>query len=69
LRPAVQVAQADEATAGAATPRFDGDYYPQVETRRAPTALRLEQTLSDGVTPSRTTFGLRKHMGCWWIAL
>ncbi|MGV8923541.1 MAG: hypothetical protein ACOH1L_09395 [Thermomonas sp.] len=29
--------------------------------------LRLEQTLSNGSTPSRTVFGLRKNMGCWWV--
>jgi hypothetical protein len=51
------------------TPGLDGDYYPQTTVRRAPTALRIDQTLSDGLTPSRTTFGLRKHMGCWWITL
>ncbi|HVI58748.1 MAG TPA: hypothetical protein VM619_07715 [Luteimonas sp.] len=37
--------------------------------RRAPVALRLEQTLSNGSTPSRTVFGLRRRMGCWWITL
>lgn len=45
------------------------DYYPQSATRRRPIGLRIEQTLSDGVTPARTTFGLRRHMGCWWISL
>ena len=37
--------------------------------RRNPVALRVEQTLANGSTPSRTTFGLRRHMGCWWIVL
>jgi hypothetical protein len=37
--------------------------------RRSPVALRVEQTLSNGSTPSRTMFGLRRHMGCWWIVL
>lgn len=32
-----------------------------------PTGLRLEQTLSDGRTPSRTIFGLRRQYGCFWI--
>lgn len=32
-----------------------------------PEGLRIEQTLADGVTPSSTTFGLRRHMDCWWI--
>jgi len=34
---------------------------------RAPTGLRLEQTLKNGSTPSRTVFGLRRHLDCWWI--
>lgn len=29
--------------------------------------LRVEQTLANGSTPSRTNFGLRKNMGCWWV--
>lgn len=29
--------------------------------------LRVEQTLGNNSTPSRTVFGLRKNMGCWWI--
>jgi hypothetical protein len=67
LRPALPAAE--PGAAGVAIGATDGDYYPQTTVRRAPTALRIEQTLSDGVTPSRTTFGLRKHMGCWWITL
>lgn len=35
--------------------------------RAAPVALRLEQTLGNGITPSRTVFGLTRHFGCWWI--
>jgi hypothetical protein len=35
--------------------------------RRAPVGLRLEQTLGNGSTPSRTVFGLRRHLDCWWI--
>ena len=31
--------------------------------------LRVEQTLTNGSTPSRTHFGLRQRMGCWWIRL
>ncbi len=34
---------------------------------RAPVALRLEQTLANGSTPSRTVFSLRRHLDCWWI--
>ena len=29
--------------------------------------LRLEQTLANGSTPSRTVFGLRKYLDCWWV--
>ena len=29
--------------------------------------LRVEQTLSNSSTPSRTVFGLRKNLGCWWV--
>lgn len=36
---------------------------------RRPVALRIDQVLADGVTPSTTTFGLRRHMDCWWISL
>jgi len=34
---------------------------------RAPVAVRVEQTLDNGITPARTVFGLQKHFGCWWI--
>ncbi len=47
----------------------DGDYYPQITTRRAPVAIRLEQTLANGSTPSRTVLGLRRYLGCWWVTL
>ncbi|MGY0610944.1 DUF4124 domain-containing protein [Luteimonas sp. A501] len=39
------------------------------EPPRRPVALRIDQVLADGITPSSTTFGLRRHMDCWWIAL
>jgi len=45
----------------------DGDLYPQTTVRRAPVALRVEQTLANGSTPSRSVFGLHRHFGCWWI--
>ena len=54
----------------APAPPPDPDYYPQQAVRRgAPVALRIEQTLGDGATPSRSVFGLQRHMGCWWIRL
>lgn len=33
-----------------------------------PVALRIEQTLANGITPSRTVFGLKKYFGCVWIS-
>lgn len=46
---------------------IDTDFYPQASVRKAPVALRIEQTLANGSTPSRSVFGLHKHYGCWWI--
>jgi len=47
----------------------NGEYYPQTTTHRAPSGLRLEQTLANGSTPSRTVLGLRRYLGCWWVTL
>ena len=45
-------------------------YYPStIPQRRAPVALRVEQTLGNASTPSRTVFGLQRHFDCWWIRL
>lgn len=45
-------------------------YYPStIPKRRPPVALRVEQTLANGSTPSRTVFGLQRHFNCWWIRL
>lgn len=46
-----------------------GDYYPQTTVRAPPIALRVEQTLANGSTPSHTVFGLRRHFDCWWVSL
>jgi len=45
------------------------EVYPQATRNRPPIALRIEQTLANGSTPSRTVFGLQRHLGCWWIRL
>ena len=45
----------------------DAGYYPQETVRRAPVALRVEQTLANGSTPSHVVFGLRRYFGCWWL--
>ncbi|MCR6662911.1 MAG: hypothetical protein NVV60_07110 [Luteimonas sp.] len=47
-----------EATAPVETPR----------PRRVPHAIQVDQTLANTGTPSRTVFGLRRHLGCWWIS-
>ena len=44
-------------------------YYPQTAARQRPVGLRLEQTLKNGTTPSRTVFGLRRAYKCFWITL
>lgn len=44
------------------------DPTPRTARPRAPVALRLEQTLANGSTPSRTVFSLRRHLDCWWIS-
>jgi hypothetical protein len=50
-----------------ASPPVDPELYPQTAIRRKPVGLRLEQTLANGATPSRTVFGLTRYFGCWWI--
>lgn len=48
----------------------DDGYYPStIPAREPPVALRVEQTLANGSTPSSTVFGLRRHFDCWWITL
>lgn len=37
--------------------------------RSPPVALRVHQSVGDGAAPSRTMFGLRQNLGCWWITL
>ena len=46
----------------------DGEYYPQTTVRQVPVGLRVEQTLANGSTPSRTFFGLHRHLDCLWIS-
>lgn len=59
-----EAAQAEPAVAGAGTASAAVAATPR---RRAPVGLRLEQTQGNGITPSRTVFGLTRHFGCWWI--
>lgn len=44
-------------------------YYPQTAAPQRPVALRLEQTLANGSTPSQTVFGLHRSYKCFWISL
>ena len=32
-----------------------------------PVGIKVVQTLTNGVTPTSTVFGLTRHYGCWWI--
>ena len=59
------VVQNDDGTRSSVDP----SYYPQASANRTPVALRVEQTVVNGSTPSRTVFGLRRHLGCWWVTL
>ena len=68
-RPLVDVTPVVPQVAEADGNLVDGEYYPQVALRRAPVGLRLEQTLGKSATPSRTVFGLRRHLDCWWVRL
>ncbi len=45
------------------------DSSAQSTVRRPPVGLRVEQTLANASTPSRTVFGLRRYLDCWWITL
>jgi len=64
IRPAAPVLAEDGSVIDANT---DG-YYPQTTPQR-PVGLRLEQTLKNSATPSRTVFGLRRAYNCFWITL
>jgi hypothetical protein len=61
--PSAPVASAGESASADAL-----DPTPRPVRARAPVGLRLEQTLANGSTPSRTVFSLRRHLDCWWIS-
>jgi hypothetical protein len=42
--------------------------YPQEVSSRAPVALRLEQTLGNGVTRAPTVLALHRYLDCWWVS-
>lgn len=68
-RPLVDIVSVSPRAAETGEADSEGDYYPQTTVRKAPVALRVEQTLSNGSTPSRTVFGLQRYVGCWWIRI
>jgi hypothetical protein len=67
----VPLPEAPVATTAATTPTEGQDTTatPPRPARRAPYGLRLQQTLRNGSTPSRTDLRLQRHFDCWWITL
>lgn len=59
----------DRAASADATEAPDPVLYPQTAVRRAPVGLRLVQTIGKSASSVQTTFGLRRHLDCWWITL
>ncbi len=51
--------------AAAGTGDDEGWQYPR--TVHNPVALRVEQTLTNTSTPSRTVFVMHRYFGCYWI--
>lgn len=45
----------------------DGDWY--APRTRPPYAFRAEQVSAKGSTPLGATFGIRRHLDCWWVTL
>jgi hypothetical protein len=78
--PPAPIATTSVAQAGIGTPTLPSPHPPSqsispsmgartAQAPRQPSALRLEQTLANQSTPSQSVFGLRRHLGCWWISL
>lgn len=65
-RPLLQVAPVFQEPPG--SPR-DDLLAPLPPRGQAPVALRLDQTLADGVTPAGTVLRLQRDLGCWWVTL
>ncbi len=62
-------ASAGAASAEVASAAPDPELYPQTVVRRAPVGLRLVQAIGKSAGNVQTTFGLRRHLDCWWITL
>ncbi|MFT4256717.1 MAG: hypothetical protein QM599_07160 [Pseudoxanthomonas sp.] len=70
IRPEPSPVVEDDAIAGEATDELaNADIAPTPPRPLRPVGLRLEQTLRNSATPSRTVFGLRRSYGCFWIVL
>ncbi len=63
-QPTQEPAEANAATAGS-----NPEFIAPLPTPPRPVALRLEQTLGNGHTPSRTVLSLRRQYNCFWISL
>jgi Domain of unknown function (DUF4124) len=69
---ATPFAPASSTSGASGAPSAIGDESPAVpppRRRGGPVGLRLEQTLRNSATPSRTVLGLRRHLDCWWVVL
>lgn len=53
--------------AGAGDPHDDVYYFQASAQDQPPTGLRLVQTPDNGSASAQTVFGLRRHVGCWWV--
>jgi len=42
---------------------------PTAAPERPPSSLRVDQTGDSGGGTVQTVFGLRRHLGCWWLSL
>ncbi|KPN21115.1 hypothetical protein AO715_15245 [Xanthomonas sp. Mitacek01] len=42
---------------------------PTAVPERPPNALRVDQAGGSGAGTVQTVFGLRRHLGCWWLSL
>lgn len=65
---ALALARSGAAPREGAAPPEDAPVDEPAPRRRMPQGLQVDQTLANGTTPSRTVFGLRRHLGCWWIS-
>lgn len=63
-RPAQTVAQTHHGFTGWVSARD----IPTAAPERAPTSLRVLQSGAGGGS-LQTVFGLRRHLGCWWVSL